>query len=71
VGREVGGWREQEFHTKINCDSTPRQILSLNILLPAANWDTEDFPYSTLQPYFEILPRIQEIPVSKVGQDNS
>jgi hypothetical protein len=39
VGRGVVGWRGQEFNTKINYDSTPRQILLrvLNILLPAAN----------------------------------
>jgi len=37
VGRGVGGCRGQEFNTKIKCDSTPRQILLLNILLPAAN----------------------------------
>jgi hypothetical protein len=35
-----------------------------------SNWDTADFPYGTLQSYFEILLRIQEIPVSKLGQDN-
>jgi len=70
VGKGVGGWRGQEFNTKINCDSTPRQILSLNILLPAADWDTTDFPYGTLQPYFEIMPHIQEIQVSKLGWDN-